>query len=56
MLPGRGDVDWPAIIAVLRERQFRGNFILELLPETLQPDPEQGLLESIALLGRRFAE
>lgn len=56
VLPGRGDVDWMAIIAVLRERQFRGNFILELLPETLKPDPGQGLRESIALLERCFAE
>ena len=50
VLPGRGIVDWPAIIAVLRERKFGGNFILELLPETLGPDPEAGLSESMALL------
>jgi sugar phosphate isomerase/epimerase len=50
VLPGRGDVNWRAVIAALRERDFRGNFILELLPETLLPDPEQGLRESMALL------
>ncbi len=55
VLPGQGDVDWPAIVGVLRERHFQGNFILELLPETLGPDPEQGLVESITFLQSCFA-
>jgi sugar phosphate isomerase/epimerase len=55
VLPGQGDVDWPAVIGALREREFRGNFILELLPETLGPDPEAGLQESMALLQPLFA-
>jgi sugar phosphate isomerase/epimerase len=55
VLPGRGVVDWPTLIAALKERQFRGNFILELLPETLDADPGPGLAESIAMLDRCFA-
>ena len=50
VLPGQGDLDWATLLVELRQRGFQGNFILELLPETLGPDPEQGLRASMAFL------
>ena len=53
-LPGQGDVDWEKIIKALHEKDFNGNFILELLPGTLGDDPVKGLNTSIALLEPNF--
>ncbi|MBK8137406.1 MAG: sugar phosphate isomerase/epimerase [Chloroflexi bacterium] len=52
--PGQGSVDWPAIIDALWNRGFAGNFILELLPETLAPDPVKALQDCTALLNPLF--
>ena len=54
--PGQGDVDWPAIIGALRNRQFSGNFILELLPNTLGDNPVRTLQQCTALLDPLFAD
>ncbi len=53
--PGDGDVDWQRLINQLAKRGFSGNFILELLPDTLGADPAQTLRESAALLDPLFA-
>ncbi|MBK8021050.1 MAG: sugar phosphate isomerase/epimerase [Chloroflexi bacterium] len=53
--PGQGVVDWNAVIGALWDRGFAGNFILELLWDTLQPDPVKALQESTALLNPLFA-
>lgn len=50
LLPGKGDVDWTGVMEGLNRKGFHGNFILELLPETLGADPAAGLAESIAFL------
>ncbi|MCC6804190.1 MAG: sugar phosphate isomerase/epimerase, partial [Anaerolineae bacterium] len=52
--PGQGSVDWAAIIGALWDRGFAGNFILELLPETLKPDPVKALQDCTALLNPLF--
>lgn len=52
--PGQGSVDWPAIIGALWGRGFAGNFILELLPETMKPDPVKALQDCTALLNPLF--
>lgn len=54
--PGDGVVDWPSIIGALRARKFNGNFILELLPNTLGEDPAQTLRQCAALLDPLFAD
>ena len=54
--PGQGSVDWSAIIGALRDRGFAGNFILELLPETLEPDPLKALQDCTALLDPLFVQ
>jgi len=52
--PGEGDVNWQQIVSALRARGFAGNFIIELLPETLGPDPAETLRKSAALLTPLF--
>ena len=52
--PGQGVVNWEEIIGALRNRGFEGNFILELLPETMKPDPVKALQDSTALLNPLF--
>jgi sugar phosphate isomerase/epimerase len=54
--PGNGVVDWPTIIAALRQKGFAGNFIMELLPNTLGDDPVQTLQTAVALLDPLFAD
>lgn len=54
--PGTGVVDWPGLIATLRDRGFRGNFILELLPKTLGADPVKTLQRCTALLDPMFSD
>ncbi|MBW7881289.1 MAG: sugar phosphate isomerase/epimerase [Caldilineaceae bacterium] len=54
--PGDGVVAWPAVIAALRARGFQGNFVLELLPQTLGDDPVQTLRQCTALLDPLFAD
>lgn len=52
--PGQGSVDWPAIVGALWDRGFAGNFILELLPDTMKPDPVTALQACTALLNPLF--
>ena len=54
--PGDGVVDWENIITTLRHKGFAGNFILELLPETLGNDPVKTLQTATALLDPLFAD
>ncbi len=53
--PGDGDVDWTEVIGRLARRDFTGNFVLELLAETLGDDPAETLRRSAALLNPIFA-
>ena len=55
-LPGQGAVEWGKIIKALHKMGFNGNFILELLPQTLGPDPVEGLKTSTALLNPHFED
>ena len=52
--PGAGMVDWPGIIAALLAKGFSGNFVLELLPETLGDDPAKTVWQCASLLGPFF--
>lgn len=54
--PGTGDVDWPGLVGALRNQRFAGNFVLELLPETLGENPAQTLRQCTALLDPLFAD
>lgn len=48
--PGDGVVNWPALARALHRIGFTGNITVELLPETLGPDPVATLRRSAALL------
>lgn len=54
--PGDGVINWPALIGALRDKGFDGNFIIELLPETLGDDPALTLQRSIGLLSPHFED
>lgn len=36
-LPGKGHLDWPAIIGALKDIQFEGSFVLEYIPPHADP-------------------
>ena len=54
--PGEGIVDWPAIMDALCGKGFAGNFVIELLPETLGDHPVQTLQRSTAMLTPLFED
>ncbi|MFU8889227.1 MAG: sugar phosphate isomerase/epimerase family protein [Trueperaceae bacterium] len=52
--PGRGVIDWAAVVRTLADRGFHGNFILELLGKNLGEDPVRTLRDAAALLDPIF--